>query len=135
MHGLDEIIGKLADGLDALKLPVDLIVLADQGMAEYQGEFLNLSKFDPDVRAHTRRVGPFTQYPKSEVEAQSIFEALRGKSDKFVVYRRADVPAYLHYDANPRSGDPIVVEIGPYLYGLRGYQRATRHSEGRESWI
>ena len=118
VRGLDEIVGKLADGLDALKLPVDLIVLADHGMAEFQGDFLNLSKFDPDVRAHTKRVGPFTLYPKSEAEAQSIFEALRGKSDKFVVYRRAEVPAYLHYDANPRSGDPIIVETGPYLMGF-----------------
>lgn len=114
---LDQVIGKLADGINALKLPIDLIVLADHGMAEYQGEFLNLSKFDPDVRARTKTVGPFI-YPKSELEAQSIFEALRGKSDKFVVYRRSDVPAYLHYNANPRSGDPIIVETGPYLIGF-----------------
>jgi predicted AlkP superfamily pyrophosphatase or phosphodiesterase len=118
VHELDEIIGNLADGIDRLKLPVDLIVLADHGMAEYQGEFLNLSRFDPDVRAHTRRVGSFTVYPKSEVEAQSIFEALHAKSEKFIVYRRADVPAYLHYNANPRSGDPIIVETGPYPMGF-----------------
>jgi alkaline phosphatase D len=117
VRGLDEIIGKLAGGIDAQKLPVDLIVLADHGMAEYQGDFLNLSTFDPEAHDHTRRVNPFL-YPKSEAEAQSIFQALRGKSDKFVVYRRAEVPAYLHDDANPRSGDPIIVETGPYLMGF-----------------
>jgi alkaline phosphatase D len=118
VHGLDEIIGELAHGIDVLKLPVDLIVLADHGMAEYQGEFLNLSKFDPEVRAHTKRVGHVTLYPKSEAEAQSIYDTLRDKSEKFVVYRRAQVPAYLHYNVNPRSGDPIVIETGPYLMGF-----------------
>src|SRR6202050_2394111 len=40
---------------------------------------------------------------------------MRGKSDKFVVYRRAQVPAYLHFDSNPREGDPVVIPPGPYF--------------------
>lgn len=39
---------------------------------------------------------------------------MRGKSDKFTVYRRAQVPAYLHFDSNPREGDPVIVANGPY---------------------
>ena len=44
---------------------------------------------------------------------------MRGKSDKFAVYRRADVPAYLHFDSNPREGDPVVVPNGPYFITCR----------------
>jgi Type I phosphodiesterase / nucleotide pyrophosphatase len=118
VHELDEIVGKLADGLDSLKLPIDLIVLADHGMAQFQGDFINLTQFDPDIRAHAKIVGAFTIYPNSEAEAQNIYTALQGKSDKFVVYRRAQMPPSLHDDANPCSGDPILVATGPYAMGF-----------------
>jgi predicted AlkP superfamily pyrophosphatase or phosphodiesterase len=115
VNGLDEIVGKLAAGLKALNLPVDLIVLADHGMAQYRGEKINLTQFDPEIRSQARIAGADVIYPKSEADAQKIYEALHGKSDKFEVYRRAQMPAYLHFDRNPRSGDPIVVAKGPYF--------------------
>jgi alkaline phosphatase D len=31
-----------------------------------------------------------------------------------MVYRRANVPAELHFNSNPREGDPIIVARGPY---------------------
>jgi len=52
---------------------------------------------------------------KADDDAQKAYEALRGKSDKFLVYRRAQVPPYLHFDSNPREGDPVVIPTGPYL--------------------
>ena len=48
-------------------------------------------------------------------DAAKIFSALNGKSDKFKVYRAGNVPAELHFDGNPRAGDPVVVATGPYL--------------------
>jgi hypothetical protein len=57
-------------------------------------------------------------YPKSEEDAQKAYEALRGKSDKFLVYRRAQVPAYLHFDSNTREGDPVVIPTGPYFISV-----------------
>lgn len=118
VHGLDEIVGKLAAGLKALNLPVDLIVLADHGMAQYQGDYMNLTPLDPEIRSREKIVGSLLMYPKSEADAQSAYQALHGKSDKFEVFRRAQMPRQLHYDANPRSGDPIVVENGPYAMGF-----------------
>jgi hypothetical protein len=35
------------------------------------------------------------------------------------VYRRAQVPAYLHFNSNPREGDPVVVPTGPYPFVAR----------------
>ncbi|MGC2800896.1 MAG: alkaline phosphatase family protein [Candidatus Acidiferrum sp.] len=115
VHGLDEIVGKLAAGIKALNLPIDLIVLADHGMAQYQGEKINLTQFDPEIRSQARIAGADVIYPKSEADAQKIYEALHGKSNKFEVYRRAQMPGYLHFDSNPRSGDPIIVAKGPYF--------------------
>jgi alkaline phosphatase D len=87
-------------------------------MVQFRGEFLNLTQFDPGIRSQAKIVGPFTIFPKSEADAENIYGALNGKSDKFVVYRRAHAPPSLHADGNPRFGDPIVVETGPYVLGF-----------------
>ncbi len=110
---LDYQIGKLVDGIKRSKLPVDLIVLADHGMAEVKGPAIQLDQYGLNPAWFTRLVGS-SMYPKSEDDAQRAYETLRGKSDQFVVYRRQMVPAYLHFDSNPREGDPVIIPTGPY---------------------
>jgi predicted AlkP superfamily pyrophosphatase or phosphodiesterase len=114
VHELDGEIGKLEDGTKDSKLPVDLIVLADHGMVKIDGPPVALDRYglNPDWFSH---IEESMLYPKSDADAQKAYEALRGKSDKFVVYRRAQVPSSLHFDSNPREGDPVVVATGPYL--------------------
>jgi predicted AlkP superfamily pyrophosphatase or phosphodiesterase len=109
---LDAEIGKLIAGLDATHLPVDLIVLADHGMETVRGNWINLDQF-ADL-SHFKTDGAF-MYPPNEAEAAKAYESLKGASDKFKVYRRAEVPARLHFDSNPREGDPVVVSTGPYI--------------------
>ena len=110
---LDNQIGKLVDGIKQSKLRVDLIVLADHGMAEVKDPAIQLDQYGLNPAWFAHLVGS-SMYPKSEDDAQRAYEALRGKSDRFVVYRRQMVPAYLHFDSNPREGDPVVIPTGPY---------------------
>jgi predicted AlkP superfamily pyrophosphatase or phosphodiesterase len=114
VHELDSEIGRLMEGIKQSKLPVDLIVLADHGMAEVEGAPIQLDQFGLQKSYFAHVVGSI-MYPKSEQDAQMAYEALRGKSDKFAVYRRKDVPGYLHFDSNAREGDPVVIPAGPYL--------------------
>jgi predicted AlkP superfamily pyrophosphatase or phosphodiesterase len=114
VHELDGQIGNLMDGIKESRLPVDLIVLADHGMAEVKGAPIHLDQYGFNLSWMATTAGS-SLYAKSEEDAQKAFEAMRGKSDKFVVYRRAQVPAYLHFDSNPREGDPVVVPTGPYF--------------------
>jgi predicted AlkP superfamily pyrophosphatase or phosphodiesterase len=110
---VDKEIGRLVAGIDDLKLPVDLVVLADHGMAKVNGDWMDLDQyFDKSLV-----VTPVESllYPKSEADAAKIYSALNGKSDKFKVYRNGKMPPELHFDGNPREGDPIVVPTGPYL--------------------
>ena len=113
VHLLDDEIGKLMKGIKESKLPVDLIVLADHGMVKVEGAPLHLDQFGfkPSWFEHVEGT---LLYPKSDADAQEAYEAMRGKSDKFSVYRRAQVPAYLHDDGNAREGDPVIVPNGPY---------------------
>jgi X-X-X-Leu-X-X-Gly heptad repeat protein len=133
VHELDNQIGKLVDGIKQLNLPVDLIVVADHGMANVKGAPIVLDQYG-------LKTGLFEQivrdrlYPKSDAAAQQAYEELHGKSDKFLVYRRALVPPELHYDSNPREGDPVVVATGPYFItattNLQGPERVPVGAHG-----
>jgi alkaline phosphatase D len=112
VKAVDAEISKLIAGLDATHLPIDLIVLADHGMETVRGNWINLDQF-ADL-SHFKTDGSF-MYPPNEAESAKAYESLKGASDKFKVYRRADVPARLHFDSNPREGDPVVVATGPYI--------------------
>lgn len=108
---VDEMIGKLSDGIAASGLPVDLIVVADHGMETLRGGWVILDKWADLSNFETS--GPLI-YPKTEADAEKAYKSLSVASDKFKVYRRADVPAHLHFNSNPREGDPVVVATGPY---------------------
>jgi predicted AlkP superfamily pyrophosphatase or phosphodiesterase len=114
VHELDGEIGKLVDGIKQSKLAVDLIVLADHGMAEVKGAPIHLDQYGLNPADFAPIVG-LGLYAKSDEGAQKAYQAMRGKSDKFAVYRRAEVPAYLHFESSPREGDPVVVPNGPYF--------------------
>jgi predicted AlkP superfamily pyrophosphatase or phosphodiesterase len=143
VHELDGEIGKLMDGIKESGLPVDLIVLADHGMVKVDGPPIRLDQYGFSPSWFARTVDS-SLYPKSDDDAKKAYEGMRGKSDKFLVYRRAQVPAYLHFGSNPREGDPVVIATGPYLIsagadargpvGMHGYD-ATRMPEMKALFV
>jgi alkaline phosphatase D len=77
-----------------------------------QGGPVTLSDFADLSEFHTE--GSFL-YPKPDADVQETYEEFLAHPDaRFKIYRRADVPAYLHFDANPRAGDPVIVPNGPF---------------------
>src|SRR5580698_453208 len=127
VHELDGEIGKLMDGIKESRLPVDLIVLADHGMVKVEGPPIRLDRDGLNPSWFVQIVDSIL-YPKSDEDAQKTYDVLRGKSDKFLVYRRAEVPAFFHFDSNPREGDPVIVPTGPYLITAR----ADAHDQSEE---
>jgi predicted AlkP superfamily pyrophosphatase or phosphodiesterase len=113
VHDVDRELGRLSDGLKGLHLPVDEIVVSDHGMANVQGGWISLTDLGLDVSLLEKYEGQFL-YAKSDGDAQAIFESLQEKSARFKVYRRAQVPEHLHFNATARAGDPVLVETGPY---------------------
>lgn len=108
---VDALIGKLHTALDTLHLPIDLIVVSDHGMQKEEGPWINLDQY-VDLSAFTS-VGSLL-YANSEADAERAYQKLKSADEHFTVYRRAHMPSYLHYNSNPRAGDPIVVPKGPY---------------------
>jgi predicted AlkP superfamily pyrophosphatase or phosphodiesterase len=113
---VDAEVGKLIAGLDALHLPVDLFVLADHGMESTRGSWITLDQF-ADL-SQFKSAGPLI-YAPTAADAEKAYQSLKGASDKFRVYRRSEVPLNLHYDSNPRAGDPIVIASGPFSIRAR----------------
>jgi predicted AlkP superfamily pyrophosphatase or phosphodiesterase len=126
VHELDGEIGRLVDGIKESKLRVDLIVVADHGMVKVDGPPIHLDNYGLDLASFVPIIGSLL-YPKSEDDARKAYETLREKSSKFAVYRRAQVPAALHLDNNPRVGDPVVLPTGPYFISAGGDSAATEH--------
>ena len=108
---VDKLIGKLSEGIATLGLRVDLIVIADHGMVATQGDWITLDKWADLSQFQTS--GPLL-YAKSEADAEKAYNSLQGATDTFEVYRRAKMPEHLHFDSNPREGDPVVVPTGPF---------------------
>ncbi|MGI4855282.1 MAG: ectonucleotide pyrophosphatase/phosphodiesterase [Janthinobacterium lividum] len=116
VHHVDALVGELRKRLDATGLPVDMIVLADHGMVRIDPEWIQLDRF-ADL-SHTK-VQEWLLYPDSEAETEKVYAQFRAHPDpRFTVYRRKDVPAELHYSANARIGDPVIIPNGPYIAHL-----------------
>ena len=114
VHHLDDLMGTLSEKLHATGLPVDLIIVADHGMVKTNPDWITLDKY-ADLSGFTVD-GPLL-YSNDEALKQKTYLALKAAADKdprFSVYRLKDMPARLHDDANPRTGDPVVVPNGPY---------------------
>ncbi len=112
VHHVDALMGTLMADLKTVHLPVDLIVVSDHGMATVEGDWIDLDRYADLSKFET--VGSLL-YAPDEQAAERAYRQLRGASDRFVVYRRRNVPAYLHFDSNARIGDPVVIPTGPYL--------------------
>jgi predicted AlkP superfamily pyrophosphatase or phosphodiesterase len=114
VHHLDTMIGDLRAKVAPLHLPVDIVVVADHGMVTLRGSPVTLSDFADLSDFHTE--GSLL-YAKPDADVQETYEEfLVHPDERFKVYRRADVPAYLHFDANPRAGDLVIVPNGPFTF-------------------
>jgi predicted AlkP superfamily pyrophosphatase or phosphodiesterase len=112
VHHLDTMVGDLETKLAPLHLPIDVIVVADHGMVTLRGDPVTLSDFADLSEFHEE--GPLL-YAKPDADVQEVYEEFLAHPDpRFKIYRLADVPSYLHYNMNPREGDPVIVPNGPY---------------------
>jgi predicted AlkP superfamily pyrophosphatase or phosphodiesterase len=146
VHQVDALMGKLKRDLDALHLPIDLIVVSDHGMEKVQGtwidldQYADLTNFDTDGALLYPKGNP----AEAEAAAEKAYNQLKKADSRFMVYRRPKVPADLDFNQNPREGDPVIVPTGPYLIrahapyevtsprpppvGMHGYDPATMMS-------
>jgi len=114
VHHLDDMIGELQTKLAALHLPVDLVVVADHGMVTLKSDNIVLSDF-ANLKDFKTEGSLLYADPNDDEAAGAAYDEFKAHPDpRFSVYRRAEVPAALHFDSNAREGDPVIVPNGPY---------------------
>jgi predicted AlkP superfamily pyrophosphatase or phosphodiesterase len=124
---VDDMIGKLSDGIATLGLAADLIVVSDHGMETSQGGWIALDKWADLAKFQT---SGSLLYAESEADTEKVYKSLLGVSDKFNVYRREKMPKNLHFDSNPREGDPVVVPTGPFAIVAHAPGNSTMPTRG-----
>ncbi len=107
----DAFIGQLKAALDATRLPIDLVIVSDRGLAQPHGGWVALDRFASLDGFET--VGTLL-YGKSEPDRERLYNQLKHAAAEFVVYRRKNLPANLYLRQNPRIGDPVMIATGPY---------------------
>jgi alkaline phosphatase D len=107
---IDQIIGRLHAGLDSLSLPVNLIVVSDHGMQSVDDGEVDLAPYIDPAGVRVVLEGPAAWiYAGDPANVEKTYRALKGKSPRFEVYRRAETPAEWHFRDNPRSGDLVAL--------------------------
>ncbi|XP_054163174.1 bis(5'-adenosyl)-triphosphatase ENPP4-like [Oppia nitens] len=103
----DQTIGHLINRLEQKRLlsKTNIIILSDHGMAEVKSDrVINLNTFlDPDLY-HIYGASPvWSIEPKHKYEEQ-VYQTLlnASKTKNFTVYKREDIPEYLHYKKHRR---------------------------------
>jgi predicted AlkP superfamily pyrophosphatase or phosphodiesterase len=134
---VDRALGRLLDGLDALPhgRAVTLVLVSDHGMAAYTPDHavaletlidttgVRVADFGPNANLHVRG-GP--------ERARAVRDTLNRRLRHGRAYLRTELPARLHYSADPRIGDVVVVMDVPYLINPRA--RLPRSGGGTHGW-
>jgi len=133
---VDERIGDLVAGLADLGQPADLVIVADHGMAATSAQRVVPleSLVDPGL-VHVVTDGPYSGMDALPGQENAVAAALLRPHDHVQCWRKADIPARLHYGANPRvPAFYCLAETGwtitrpdrePYFGGTHGYDNSS----------
>lgn len=135
---VDSLVGALVDGINTLALRerVDLVVVSDHGMAPlaadrvmYLDDYVDLSRIAVVDLSPVGLLVPTAEY------AAEAYRRLKGAHAHLQVYRKGEVPARLHYNANARitplvtiadegwtlTTRAIAARVGPPKGGAHGF--------------
>ena len=126
----DQAIGRLVDGLRALGIAANLILVADHGMVPTSAERLVL--LDDLLPADTYRTvtgGPTAGIVPAPGQERRVTQALLRPHPHMACYPRAELPARLAYGAHRRVPPILCLAETGWLIGTRG--RYARQPPGK----
>jgi predicted AlkP superfamily pyrophosphatase or phosphodiesterase len=105
---IDATIGELVDGLKALGQPVNLVIVADHGMAATSSErVVALDKIADPADYRVIESGPYAALAAIPGHEAALEKRLLAPHDHLQCWRKTEIPARFAYGANPR--------VAPYL--------------------
>lgn len=135
----DSLVGMLVEGLKKIDLPVNVILVADHGMYEmqnkpeyfiYQEDILaGLPKDDFIFVNNSTHANIFV---KNKAKEDSIYNVIKARESHFKIYKKAEIPAKLHFNTHPRIGDLFFV-VEP-AYSIYSKESLAKKPETRAVW-
>jgi predicted AlkP superfamily pyrophosphatase or phosphodiesterase len=120
---VDNMLGRLMDGIRALPIrdSVYVIVVSDHGMARTAAaNYASLPALIDTTGVRIADAGPNANLHVAggAAHARAIRDSLNRVLTHGRAYLREEVPARLHYSADPRVGDVVIVLDEPFLVGI-----------------
>jgi alkaline phosphatase D len=124
---LDRALGDLFAKIRQTHVKVDIFVVSDHGMTNVE-PMIDLAKLANFDGVRTAGSGTnFEVYSNDTHKIDEIYEALtRAHDARFVVYRKSEIPARLHYSDNKRIGDLVVFSAARVGIGIVDPKRPPR---------
>ncbi|MBX2901389.1 MAG: alkaline phosphatase family protein [Cyclobacteriaceae bacterium] len=117
----DSLLGELMAGVNATRLPVNVMVVSDHGMKELlveESTFIFVDELVDRKDKNVKLVNGGTQthlYVDGQKKRDSLYAVLKRKEKNFIVLRKEDYPVRWHYTHN-RVGDiMIIADEGFYI--------------------
>jgi alkaline phosphatase D len=109
---VDTALGHLFEQVRATGLPMNIVVVSDHGMAQVTREItFTTEEFEgAKFSAGTTQIDVHSKDPAL---LGRLYEHFLHKDPDLLVYRKADLPAALHYGNNPRIGDLVLYAKTP----------------------
>ena len=116
---IDLNIGDLKTKLSELDLPINLVIVSDHGMTNtnykepiYFEDIINLSNIH-----HIYRDSHMMIYEPNDSLMNTMYDTLKSyENDRFITYKKEDIPSEYHYQINDRIGDLLLVANPPYIF-------------------
>ncbi len=132
---LDQMLGLLLDGLRKMNMmdSTNIIVTSDHGMTNVDTKrIIDVQSLVGDYACKYYETGPVMMVQPQPADIESIYQALKTKSQHFKVYRREDVPEYYHFSHHPFiSSLVLVADLGWSLHNTKSAKRyREKHVKG-----
>ncbi|WP_305951902.1 ectonucleotide pyrophosphatase/phosphodiesterase [Emticicia oligotrophica] len=135
----DSLVGMLVEGLKKIDLPVNVILVADHGMYEMQNKpeyFIYqediLAGLPKDDFIFVNNMTHANIFVKNKAKEDSIYNVIKARESHFKVYKKAEIPAKLHFNTHPRIGDLFFV-VEP-AYSIYSKESLAKKPETRAVW-
>lgn len=126
---LDSVVGALVDGIEAQGLSdrVTLVIVSDHGMTPTSPErVIVLDDYVALADSEVVDLAPVTAIQPAPGTEARVYEALRGAHPALAVYRKGDVPARFHFNANPRITPLIAIAADGWTIATRAQAQRWR---------
>ncbi len=109
---LDSSIGFLLSELETISMrdSVNIILVSDHGMTNVSmDKTINIEEFLTGYNCSYSNYGPVMMIEPARNEIEEVYEILKKNENHFTVYRKGNIPEYLHFQNNPFISKLILI--------------------------